>query len=167
MPEKTLGDILTKIGDDAQSSLGMTREQVITLAERKKVLVGGIVDQNFNVTIKNGKGSVDESKYTFGVTITGYFVIQSPSQGTWDIVAKVADKTVVNKSGVSKGEQIPFNGFRVGCHDLACGFMEQVIAKMAAQIAICDDSAQLFLFIDDTNTAKSFSRYFEHNLRHF
>jgi len=108
MPEKTLGDILTKIGDDAQSSLGMTREQVITLAERKKVLVGGTVDQNFNVTIKNGKGSVDESKYTFGVTITGYFVIQSPSQGTWDIVAKVADKTVVNKSGVSKGEQIPF-----------------------------------------------------------
>ena len=41
MAEKTLGDILTKIGDDAQSSLGMTREQVIALAERKKVLVGG------------------------------------------------------------------------------------------------------------------------------
>jgi len=108
MPEKTLGDILTKIGDDAQSSLGMTREQITALAERRKVIVGSTIDQNFTITIRNGKGSVDESKYTAGVTITGYFIIQSPAQGTWDIVVKVDDKPVVNKSAVSQGEKIPF-----------------------------------------------------------
>ena len=109
MSEKTLGAILDVIGGHAQDSLvGMTKEQVRDLAEAKKLVVGGTVDQNFNVSIKNGEGSEEQSKYTFGVTISGYFVIQSPSQGTWTVVAKVDDKTVVNKSNVSKGQQIPF-----------------------------------------------------------
>ena len=38
----------------------------------------------------------------------GYFIIQSPSRGTWDIVAEVNDETVMNRSGVSQGEKIPF-----------------------------------------------------------
>lgn len=109
MSANTLGDILQKIGDHAGRSLGITQEQAIALPEEpKELMVKGTVDQNFKVTIKSGNGSVEASKYTFGVTVTGYFVIESPNEGTWKVVATVAGKTVVNKSGVKKGEQISF-----------------------------------------------------------
>ena len=109
MSGNTLGDILQKIGDHAGRSLGITQEQAIALTEPpKELLVKGTLEQNFNIPIKSGKGWVEASKYTFGVTITGYFVIESPNEGTWTIVAIVDGETVVNKSGVSKGEKIPF-----------------------------------------------------------
>ena len=109
MSGNTLGDILQKIGDHAGRSLGITREKAIVLAEKpKELMVRGAVDQNFEVPIQSGKGSVEASKYMFGVTITGYFVLESPNKGTWNIVATVDDKTVVDKSGVKKGEEITF-----------------------------------------------------------
>ena len=69
-------------------------------------IASGTKDEDIN--IKNGRGSVDESQYTAGKAVMGYFIIQSPSRGTWDIVAEVNDETVMNRSGVSQGEKIPF-----------------------------------------------------------
>lgn len=118
MSGNTLGDILQKIGDHAGRSLGINREQAIALTEPPKELqVKGTIDQNFNIPIKSGKGSVQASKYTFGVTIKGYFVVQSPNEGTWTIVVIVDGETVVNKSGVSQGERIPFTAKTSFWHD--------------------------------------------------
>ena len=109
MSANTLGDILQKIGDHAGRSLGITQEQAIALPEKPKEWnVQGTVDQNFYVPIKSGKGWIEAIMYTYGVTITGYFVIESPDEGTWNIVVTVDDKIVVNQSGVKKGEQMPF-----------------------------------------------------------
>ena len=109
MSANTLGDILQKIGDHAGRSLGITQEQAIALPEKpKELMVQGTVNQTFKIPIKSGKGSVEASKYTYGVKLTGYFVVESPNEGTWNIVATVAGKTVMNKSGVKKGEQIQF-----------------------------------------------------------
>lgn len=58
--------------------------------------------------IEDGEGSKKESKFTAGKTIEGYFSIKSPGNGTWRIVYKVADNTVVDQKDVVKGDKVPF-----------------------------------------------------------
>lgn len=99
---------MSAVGDAAEKTWDFTREQVDNLIDMTEEIVSGTIDEDIDINIRNGRGSVDESKYTAGKTVTGYFIIQSPSQGTWDIVAEVNDETVMNRSGVSQGEMIPF-----------------------------------------------------------
>jgi len=99
---------VSAIGDAAEKTWEITREQVDNCINVTREIASATKDEDININIRNGRGSVDESQYTAGKTVTGYFIIQSPSQGTWDIVAEVNDETVMDRSGVSQGEKIPF-----------------------------------------------------------
>lgn len=99
---------MSAVGDAVESTVEFTTEQVTNLVEVTKEIASGTIDEDIDIKIKNGRGSRNESQYMAGKTVTGYFIIQSPSQGTWDIVAEVNDETVMNRSGVSQGEMIPF-----------------------------------------------------------
>mgnify|MGYP000939924001 CR=1 FL=1 len=78
--------------------------------------LGGSIDQNFSMTIKNGTGTYTNSKTSWGVTIDGYAVITAPDNGTWHLVAKDGDKVVFDKQGVTKNQQVSFTyhtGFKL------------------------------------------------------
>lgn len=94
----------------AHERLGVDPEQVGALETKlpPEGLLGGSIDQTFKLPIHNGSGSISESKTTLGVTITGYFEIIAPDSGTWHIVVKVDSVTVVDKSGLKKGDRVNF-----------------------------------------------------------
>lgn len=76
--------------------------------EKRIAALDGTIDKDFELPIVGGAGSVRDSQRTFGVTLTGHFEIISPDEGTWSIVVIIKDKKVVDVTGVTKGQQIPF-----------------------------------------------------------
>ncbi|WP_229390939.1 hypothetical protein [Methanosarcina sp. DH2] len=90
---------------------GINEGQLKKMEKLLEENLGGAIDQNFSMSIKNGTGAYDYSKTSWGVTIDGYAVITAPDNGTWHLVAKDGDKVVFDKQGVTKDQQVSFS-----CH---------------------------------------------------
>ena len=104
------------ISQDLKAQAGLSDEH---LEKLEAMALKGSFDDDISVPVKNGHGTVSTSKTTFGITMEGHFEIKSPDNGTWTLVVKDGKNTIINKSGVKKGEQIPFKyhtGFKISMH---------------------------------------------------
>ncbi len=111
MKEENFGDIIDVICEDAKKQSDAAEINIETASKATATMASGLgksIDQDFKLKVVNGVGHIQESKGTWGVTLKGSFEIKSPNEGTWKIVAKVAGKTVVDKSGVKVGDKFPF-----------------------------------------------------------
>jgi hypothetical protein len=111
MNSKRLVDVLDSISEKAKSQLPLEDEDIKAIESRPESEIealGASIDQDFSLKIQDGEGTEKESKNTYGVTLNGYFSVKSPDDGTWEMVAKVAGNTVVDKKNVKKGEKINF-----------------------------------------------------------
>ncbi|WP_340820169.1 hypothetical protein [Methanolobus sp. WCC4] len=105
-----MNSLMNSVQNDIMGHIGIDNSQLAKLIDlsSEEVLLGGTKDITFKLPIKNGKGHQSASQTTFGITISGDFEITSPSEGTWDIVVKDGNSTILNKKGVKKGEKISF-----------------------------------------------------------
>jgi hypothetical protein len=62
---------------------------------QEEVILGANKDITFNLNVKNGKGHQSLFQTTAWVTISGNFGITSPDGGTWDIVVKDGNDTIL------------------------------------------------------------------------
>ena len=62
----------------------------------KPDLLGGDIDNEFTIGIKNGKGSLSCKKITFRVKIKGSLTVLLPEEGSWNIIVKLNGKTALN-----------------------------------------------------------------------
>lgn len=107
---------LKPISQDLKVQAGLSDTH---LEKIEAMVLKGSFDNDISVSVKNGHGTASASKTTFGITMEGHFEIKSPDNGTWTLVVKDGNHTIINKSGVKKGEQIPFKyhtGFRTSMH---------------------------------------------------
>jgi len=105
-----LAGMMDSVHNDVKKHLDLTDAQLAKLINlaQEEVILGATKDIDFNLDVKNGKGSQSVSKVTFGVTISGTFEITAPDEGTWDIVVKDGNDTILDKKGVKKGDKIDF-----------------------------------------------------------
>ena len=111
-----MDNIFENVGSDLKLQAGLSDEQ---LEKLEAIVLKGSIDDDISVSVKNGHGTASKSKTTWGITLEGYFKIKSPDNGTWKLVVKDDNHTIINKSGVKKGEQIPFKyhtGFKTSMH---------------------------------------------------
>ena len=104
------------ISQDLKAQAGLSDEH---LEKLEAMALKGSFDNDISVPVKNGHGTASTSKITLGITMEGHFEIKSPDNGTWTLVVKDGKNTIINKSGVKKGEQIPFKyhtGFKTSMH---------------------------------------------------
>ncbi|WP_321429479.1 hypothetical protein [uncultured Methanolobus sp.] len=101
---------MTAVHNDIMAHIGISDAQLEKLMKlyQEEVILGASKDITFNLNVKNGKGHQSVSQTTAWVTISGNFEITSPDEGTWDIVVKDGNDTILNKKGVKKGEKISF-----------------------------------------------------------
>jgi hypothetical protein len=62
---------------------------------QEKVVLGASKYITLNLNVKNSKGHQSVSQTTAWVTISGNFDITSPDGGTWDIVVKDGNDTIL------------------------------------------------------------------------
>lgn len=105
-----LSGMMDSIHLDIKKHLGLTDAQLAKLTKlgQEEVLLGATKDIDFNLNVKNGKGSQSVSQVTLGITISGTFEITAPDEGTWSIVVKDGKDTILDKKGVKKGDKIDF-----------------------------------------------------------
>jgi hypothetical protein len=97
--EQTLGeDIRAKLG------LGDAAARRMTSGEPLE----GTKDVIFDIPVHGGSGSGFDKETTFGVTMSGYGVITSPSNGTWRVLAKENGQVFLDQSNVRPGDHVPF-----------------------------------------------------------
>lgn len=70
--------------------------------------LGGSIDNIFDLSITNGHGTTSSTQKTWWVNIKGYFEIVSPAQGTWHAVVKCDDTVIIDRSGLTVNQQVPF-----------------------------------------------------------
>ncbi|MCP3167935.1 hypothetical protein [Myxococcus qinghaiensis] len=117
----TLDAGLQAMGEATAARLKLTPEQQVLLAnhvdaegdETKAAMVlGGTVDMPFSIPIVGGEGALTtEKKVTAWVSISGYFQVAAPPEGTWSI--QVTDtarsgRLVLAAQGIQCGQQVPF-----------------------------------------------------------
>ena len=105
--KSALGEIKAKAGISEEIELKLIQ------LEEKGLIVGATKDMAFDIHVKNGKGSYTNKATTAWVTIQGDLVINSPSDGTWTVVAKADGNVVVNQKGVKAGDHVKFK-YRTG-----------------------------------------------------
>jgi hypothetical protein len=95
-----------EIGNEIHSKLGIDGDVVEKL--RGLRALNGTKDIEFDISVKQGKGSGSSEQTTWWKTLTGYGEILAPDEGSWHIVAKIDGKTFIDKTGVQKGQKINF-----------------------------------------------------------
>ena len=111
-----MDNFFESISQDLKAQAGLSDEH---LEKLEVMALEGSLDTDISVSVKNGHGTAQKSKNTFGITLEGHFEIKSPDKGTWTLVVKDGKHTIINKGGVKKGEQIPFKyhtGFKISLH---------------------------------------------------
>ncbi|WMW21583.1 hypothetical protein RE476_09315 [Methanolobus mangrovi] len=105
-----LVEMMNSVHNGLMGHVGINEAQLQQLVQlsQEEVILGGTKDITFKLPIKNGKGHQSVSQTTAWVTISGDFEITSPDEGTWDIVVKDGKDTILNKSGIKKGQKISF-----------------------------------------------------------
>ncbi|NVJ21602.1 hypothetical protein HUW62_10280 [Myxococcus sp. AM011] len=122
----TLDAGLEAMGEATAARLKLTPEQRVLLAnhvdaegdEAKAAMVlGEAVDMPFSMPIVGGMGSLTtERQITAWVSLSGYFQVAAPPEGTWSI--RVTDmarsgRLVLAAQGIPCGQQVPFS-YRTG-----------------------------------------------------
>lgn len=88
---------------------GINEDQIKKLEQLSRNGLGGTIDQDFSMSIKNGTGSYNYSTTSFWVTISGYAMITGPDEGNWHFVAKDGNNVIFDQQGVTKGQKVSFN----------------------------------------------------------
>ena len=114
---KNLGTVIESKSKEIHTQLGISDDAIAKMNKlHEGALLGGTLDTDVSFNAPGGHGSGTFKKNTWWVTIDGYFMITSPDEGTWHIVAKDGDKLILDVNNVHKGDQIHFHyktGFSV------------------------------------------------------
>lgn len=118
----TLDAGLQAMGEATATRLKLTPEQRRLLENhvdaegdesKAALMLDGTIDMPFSMPVVGGSGSITtEKKTTAWVSISGYFQLTVPPDGTWNI--QVTDSTksgrvVLSARGVTCGQQVPFS----------------------------------------------------------
>lgn len=101
---------LDAISKNVMATIGIS---ATGLAKLKKLDAGrlrirGSIDENFDLPITAGRGQVDTSKTTFGVTIKGTFEIISPPDGKWTLTINDGGTLISKFTNAVPGQRYKF-----------------------------------------------------------
>ncbi|WP_242492544.1 hypothetical protein [Methanolobus psychrotolerans] len=135
-----LEQMMNSVHNGFMGHMGINEAQFGKLVKlsQEEVLLGASKDITFKMAVKNGKGHASASQTTAWISISGYFEITSPDEGTWNVIVKDGNNTILSQTGVKKGQRIDIiykTGFSVNL-SLDATWSESKDTTLAANIRV-------------------------------